>query len=88
MRDQRRDVARHDVGVIVGRIVELGRCAVTAIVERDDAAMVARQRRDPARLHPVDLRVGRKAVHEDDGVALAFVEIRDLDRSIPESRHD
>ena len=61
MRDQRRDVAGHQVGVIVGRIVQLGGLAVPAIVERDDAAVVARQRRDPAGLHPVHLPCWRRS---------------------------
>ena len=38
MIEQRAHVLGHFVGVIVGRIVELGRLAVAAIVERDDAA--------------------------------------------------
>ena len=88
MGDQRRDVAGHQVGVVVGRIVQLGRLAVAAIVERDDAAIVARQRRDPAGLHPVHLRVRGKAVHQHDRLARALVEIGDLDVSVPESRHD
>ena len=50
MIEQRAHVLRHAVGVIVGRIVELGRLAVAAIVERDHAAAGARQRRDPAGL--------------------------------------
>ena len=82
MLDQRRNVACHDVGVIVRRIVQLARLAVPAIVERDHPAAVAPQRRGPAGHHPVHLLVGGKAVHQDDRIALAFVEIRDLDVTI------
>ena len=87
MVDQRPHVVRHALGVIVGRIVELGRLAVAAIVERDHAAAGARERRDPARLHPVHLLVGRKAVHQDDRLALPFIEKRNLHRPVTKARH-
>ena len=87
MPDQRRDIGRHHVGVVVGRIVKLGRLAMPAIVERDDAAVVARERRDPAGLHPVDLLVGGETVHQDDRIAGTLVEIDDLDISMFEAWH-
>ena len=42
MIEQRPHVLGHPVGVVVGRIVELGRLAVAAIVERDHPAAGAR----------------------------------------------
>ena len=42
MIEERAHVLRHDRAVIGGRLIELGRLAVPAIVERDDAASTAR----------------------------------------------
>jgi hypothetical protein len=61
---------------------------MAAIVERDHAAAGARQRRDPARLHPVDLFARRKAVHKDDRLALTFVKEGDLNVAVIETWHD
>src|SRR5947199_7915234 len=60
---------------------------MAAVVERDDAALVACQGRDPGGLHPVRLLVGGKAMDQDDRLALASVEIRDLDVIVLECRH-
>ena len=76
MIEQRAHVLRHVARVIGGRIVELGRVAMAAIVERDDAAAGARQRRDPAGIDPVHLLGGGEAVHQHDRRALALVEDR------------
>src|SRR5262249_978476 len=72
-------VLRHEAAVIGGRIVELGRRAMAAIVERDDAAARTRKRRYPAGIGPVHFLVGSEAMHESDWLALPFVEISDLD---------
>ena len=61
MIEQRAHVVRHLAGVIVGRIVELGRCAMAAIVERDHAAAGALERRDPARMRPSSPRSSRRS---------------------------
>src|SRR5437763_59788 len=79
--------AARRVGMRVGQIVEFCGLAVAAIIERDHAAVVAHERRDPAGLHPVDLLVGGKAMHQDDRLARALVEIGDLDVTMCESRH-
>ena len=42
----------------------------------------------PSRADPVHLLVGGKAVHQDDRIALALVEIGDLDVSVSESWHE
>ena len=52
MIEQRPHVLGHHGAVIGGRIVELGRGAMAAIVERDHAPAGAGQRRDPARDRP------------------------------------
>ena len=58
-----------------------------AVVERDRAPTSKRERSDPAGMYPVHLLVGGKAVHQHDRLALALVEIGDLDLAIPETRH-
>ena len=89
MIEQRKHIARHEFRVVERRIVELDGGTVTAIVERDDAAAGALKRRQPARIDPVHLFVGREAVNEDDRVALALIEIGDLACSSNEaSRRD
>src|SRR5262249_52044535 len=80
-------VLRHEAAVIGGRIVELGRRAMAAIVERDDAAARTRKRRYPAGIDPVHFLVGSKAMDEHDRLALPFVEIADLDLTMREMRH-
>jgi hypothetical protein len=85
--EQRAHILRHQLAVIGSRIVKLGRLAVAAIVERDDTAAGADERRDPAGIDPVHLFVGGKAVDEHDRLALPFVEIGDLHFAVHEIRH-
>src|SRR5215831_2992626 len=80
-------VLRHEAAVIGGRIVELGRRAMAAIVERDDAAARTCKRRYPAGIDPVHFLVGSEAMDEGDRLALPFVEIGDLDLTMREMRH-
>ncbi len=87
MIDERAHVIGHASAVIGGRIVELARGAVSAVVERDDATAGLGQRRDPAGMDPVHLRRRREAVHEHDRLALPFVEERDVDAVMPEALH-
>ena len=85
---QRQHITRHRSDVIVLRIVELCRLPVPAIVERDHAPARLAQMRYPGRIDPVHVLGGGKAVHEDDRIALAFVEIGNLDPGIVEIRHE
>jgi hypothetical protein len=85
--EQRTHVLRHEAAVIGGRVVKLRRSAMTAVVESDDAAAGARQRRHPAGIDPVHLLVGGEAVHEHDRLALAFVEKGNVDVAMSEMRH-
>ena len=87
MIDERAHVIGHACAVIGGGIVELGRGAVAAIVERDDAPAGLGQRRDPAGMNPVHLRGRGEAVHEHDRLALPFVEECDVDAVVPEALH-
>src|SRR6185437_584577 len=84
---QRDDVARHDGNRIFRGLVELGGLAMAAIIERDDAAAVLPQLRDPGRIDPVDVLGRRKAVHEHDRIALALIEIGNFDIAMVEARH-
>ena len=84
---QRDDVAGHDGDLIVRGIVELAGIAMAAIVERDDAAAVFLQLRNPGRIDPVDVLARGKAVHEQDRIALAFVEIGNFDSAVVKTRH-
>src|SRR6516225_4889436 len=87
MIEQRADILCHETAVISGGIVELGRCAVAPIIDRDGAAAGAGQRRYPARIEPIHFFVRRKAMDEHDRLALPFVEIGDLDITMSEMRH-
>src|ERR1700712_1684498 len=60
---------------------------MAAIVERDDAAAVLLQVGDPGRIDPVNVLARGKAVHEDDRIALAFVEIGNFNSAVVETRH-
>src|ERR1700712_1391819 len=60
---------------------------MAAIVERDDAAAVLLQVGDPGRIDPVHVLAGGKAMHENDRIALAFVEIGYFDSAVVETRH-
>ena len=79
--------AGHLGGVIVGRLVELARLAMAAVVERNHAFSGARQGRNPGRLHPVDLLGGGETVDEHDRLALALVEVRQFNGVVGETRH-
>ncbi len=84
---QRERVARHGGNRILRGVVELFGFAVASIVERDDAAAVLSQVRDPGRIDPVHVLARCKTMHEDDGIALAFVEIGDFNSAVVEARH-
>ena len=85
--EQRAHILGHDGAVIGGRIIELGGFAVAAIIEGDDATPGASEGRHPARIDPVDLFVGGKAVDEHDRLALAFVEESNLHIVMHKTRH-
>ena len=53
MIEQSPHVVRHDRAVIGCRVIQFGRCAMAAIVERNHTASGARQGRHPARRGPV-----------------------------------
>ena len=61
---------------------------MAAIVERDDTPARLGQRRDPAWMHPVDGCGRRKAVNENDRIALPLVEVGNLDLVVPETLHN
>src|SRR5258705_10837236 len=61
---------------------------MAAIVQRDDTPTRLGQRRDPARMHPVDGCGRRKAVNENDRIALPLVEVGNLDLVVPEALHN
>jgi hypothetical protein len=58
-----------------------------AVIERDRAPASAGERRDPTGMYPIHLLVGGEAVHQHNWLALALVEINDLDLAIPETWH-
>ena len=87
MIEQRAHIVRHQRHRIVGGIVQLAGGAVAAVVERDGAAAGAGERTHPSGIDPVHLLGRGKAVHQDDGLALAFVEISDLDFAMSEIWH-
>src|SRR5713226_6292734 len=60
---------------------------MAAIVECDDAAAVFLQLRNPGRIYPVHILGRRKAVHEQDRIALAFVEVGNLNSAVMKTRH-
>ena len=60
---------------------------MAAIVERNDAAAGARERRHPARTDPVHFLVRGEAVDQHDRLALAFVEESDLHAIMVKTRH-
>src|SRR5688572_8499072 len=60
---------------------------MSPVVKRDHAAPRARQRRGPARAHPIHFFVGSKSMHKRNRVALAFIEKGDLDRAMLKSWH-
>jgi hypothetical protein len=84
---QRRDVARHDADMVLLGVVELAGIAMAAIVERDDAAAVFLQLRNPGRIDPVDILARRKAMHQHDRIALALVEIGNFNSAVVKARH-
>jgi len=60
---------------------------MAAVVECDDAAAVFLQLRNPGRIHPVHILGRRKAMHEQDRIALAFVEVGNLNSAVVKTRH-
>ena len=60
---------------------------MAAIVERDDAAAEPLELGNPAGIDPVDVLAGGEAVHEQDRIALAFVEIGNFDIAVMKARH-
>src|SRR5262249_4689017 len=87
MIDESDDVIGHAGAVVGGWGVELGRGAVPAIVERDDAAAGAGESRNPAGMNPVHLGGRGKTVHEHDGRALTLIEKGDFDAVVSETLH-
>jgi hypothetical protein len=87
MIEQRSDIAGHAGAVIGGRIVELARGAMSAIVERDDAPSSLDESCDPAGIDPIHVRGGSKTVHEDDRLAFSFVQKSDFDRVVLKTLH-
>src|SRR5215472_10276839 len=87
MIEQRSHILGHIRAVICSRVVELAGRAMAAIVERDRTPPGARECRHPARRNPIDLLVRRKAVDEDNWLALAFVNEGDLDVVVHELWH-
>ncbi|KRR26010.1 hypothetical protein CQ13_23645 [Bradyrhizobium retamae] len=84
---QRDDVTCHDRNFVSSGIVELIGIAMAAIVERDHAAAVFPQIGNPGRINPIHVLAGGKAMHEDDRIALAFVEISNFDSAVVKTRH-
>src|ERR1700716_917272 len=60
---------------------------MAAIVERDDAAAVLLQFGNPGRIYPVHILARGKAMHEQDRIALAFVEIGNFNSAVVKTRH-
>ena len=84
---QRDDVAGHDGDLVLRGIVELCGFAVAAIIQRDDAAAIFPQFGNPAGIDPVDILGRGKAVHQQDRIALAFVEIGNFNGAVMKARH-
>ena len=87
MIEQRTHIVRHGGAVISGRVVQLAGRAVPAIVERNHAPAIARQRRHPTGVQPIHLLGGGKAVHQHNRIAVTLIEISDLDTAICKARH-
>ena len=85
MVEQRPHVVGHQVGCVERRIVELGRRAMAAAIKREHPPAGTHQGRHPARIDPVDLLGGGKAMHQHDRLAFALVEERDLHGPVPET---
>src|SRR5580765_6654912 len=85
---QHTHIIGHGRAVIRGGVVKFTRRAMPAIVERNGASPGAAEGADPPGLHPVDLLCGRKPVDEHDRPAFPFVEICDLDVTVPETWHE
>src|SRR6267154_5617439 len=60
---------------------------MAAVVECDDAAAVFLQLRNPGRIHPVHILGRRKAMHQQDRIAVAFVEVGNLNSAVVKIRH-
>ena len=84
---QRTDIAGHGADLIGFRVVEFCGIAVAAIVECDDAAAVLFQFGNPGRINPVHILGRREAVHQQDRIALAFVEIGNFNIAVVKARH-
>src|SRR2546423_6764031 len=81
------DSAGHGADVIRLRIVKLGGVAMAAIVEGDDTAAILLQLGNPGWINPVHVLGRCKAVHEQDRIALAFIEIGDFNSAVVKTRH-
>ena len=73
---------RDRLGVLAERQMRSG-----AIVERDRPVPVLAQLRHPGRIHPVHILGRRKTVHQQDRIALAFVEVGNLNSAVMKTRH-
>ena len=87
MIEQRPHVLGHPGAMIRGRVAELARASVPAIIEGDDTPTCSGKRRHPAGIDPVDLRGRRKAVHKHDRRPLPFIEKRDVDAVVSKALH-
>ena len=87
MIEQRANIFGHDRAMIVGGIVEFGRCTVATIIECDRTSASFGERRKPAGEQPIHLLGRGEAMDEHDRLALPLVEIGDLDFSISETGH-
>src|SRR6478672_5768788 len=88
MVEQRGHVGRHCRGVIIGRVIELARTAMAAVIERDDATTGTLKRREPAGLHPVYLLRGSKSVNQHHRRAQSLVEEGELHGTMMKNWHD
>src|SRR5258707_12811953 len=84
---QREDVVGHNSELVLRGVIQFCGIAMAAIVERDDAAAVLLQVGDPGRIDPVDVLARGKAMHEQNRIALAFVEIGNFNSAVVETRH-
>src|SRR2546425_1075194 len=64
-----------------------GASSACAIVERDHAPPSVGQRRNPARIDPIHLGGRSETVHEDDRIALPFIEKRDFHALVLKTLH-
>ncbi|MNY28204.1 hypothetical protein D3C86_1621640 [compost metagenome] len=77
MIEQRHRIAGHDRRIIGFRIMRLVACAMATIVNGDHPVARIAQRFQPARMDPVDIGAGGKAVDQQNRIArrITLVEI-------------